>query len=94
MIRRTNLLVHTRLLLFNVLLELLQRSSIWSGAVCLEHLNVPVQMDDKKAATECQVGLANSLIGERSNLLLFYLIVGKLLLVLLPAGARGAGHGE
>lgn len=32
------------------------------------------------------------LIGERCDLLLLDLVVGEVLLVLLPAGARGAGH--
>lgn len=36
----------------------------------------------------------DELVGERSNLLLLNLIIGKLLLVLLPVLARGAGHGE
>ena len=32
------------------------------------------------------------LIRQRSDLLLFYLIIGEVLLVFLPARARGAGH--
>lgn len=38
--RHTNLIIHTRLLIFNVFLELLQSGSIRSGAVCLEHLDI------------------------------------------------------
>ena len=34
------------------------------------------------------------LIGERCNLLLLNLVVGEVLLVLLPALARGGGHRE
>lgn len=33
------------------------------------------------------------LIGQRRDFLLFYFVVGEVLLVLLPVLARGAGHG-
>lgn len=42
----------------------------------------------------CKTQVAiNSLIGKRCDFLLWFFIVRKVLLVLLPVGTRGAGHG-
>jgi hypothetical protein len=77
------------LLVLDLLLELSQLCAVGCCAICLQHLDVSV------------AGLANAtshgahvilLVGEGRDLLLFYLIVGEVLLVLLPARARGGGH--
>ena len=47
----TNLFIDTRLFLLDLLLQPLQRSSIWCSTVCLEHLYVPA--NDLASWMEC-----------------------------------------
>jgi hypothetical protein len=77
-----DLLVHALLFLLYLLLELLDGSPVRRGTVCLENLDIP---------SRCQLRVVvalfwgDRLICERRDLLLFYFVVGKVLLVLLPA---------
>lgn len=85
----TNLLVYCLLLVLDLLLELPEFRAVGCRAIRLQHLDVP---------GVCQLPAPSNslsehvLIGERCDLLLLDLVVGEVLLVLLPARARGAGH--
>lgn len=85
-----NLLVDCLLLVLDLLLELLELGAIGRCSIRLQHLDVPnTCLACFYCSRRCRGRL---LIGERCDLLLFNLIVGEVLLVLLPAAARGAGH--
>jgi len=86
---RTNLLVYRLLLVFDLLLELLELRAVGCRSIRLQHLNVPIA---SLASCVARCILTNLLIGKRCDLLLFYFVVGEVLLVFLPAGPRGGGH--
>lgn len=86
----TNLLVYGLLLVLDLLLELLELGTVGRGAVRLQYLDVPVAVLAQVLCRHSAVVVL--LIGEGCDLLLFHLVVGEVLLVLLPAAARGAGH--
>ena len=89
--KHTNLLVYCLLFVLDLLLELLQLCRVRRRPVCLQHLNVPVTCFSMERPAGGRS--APLLIGQRRDLLLFYFVVGEVLLVLLPVLARGAGHG-
>ncbi len=91
-----DLLVHARLLLFYLLLELLDGRSIWCGTVSLENLDIPKPRVNREILWHCvgrraQGQRGNELISEGCDLLLLDLVVGKVLLILLPV-RTGSGR--
>jgi hypothetical protein len=83
-----DLVVYALLLLLYLLFELLQSSSIGRGAICLENLDIPSVRQLQSGGNGARAG-PSILIGERCDLLLFYLVIGEFLLVLLPVRTRG-----
>jgi len=99
----TNLLIHPLLNVLEFLLQFFYLSSIWSCTVGLENLDITVARPNRQPRISSQKvhpnfpvdrysNVDNILFGKRHNLFLFLLVVGKLLLILLPVLARGAGH--